>query len=71
VVELAGLRNPCAQIEGLASGLMATTLARAPCGELVRKAGVMAIVILGGTVRPGDPIAIELPRPPLRALAPV
>jgi MOSC domain-containing protein YiiM len=37
----------------------------------VRKAGVMAIVVRGGVVRPGDPIAIELPPPPLRALAPL
>jgi MOSC domain-containing protein YiiM len=71
LIELTGLRNPCAQLDGLQPGLMAATLGRGPGGELVRKAGVMAIAIRGGVVRPGDPIAIELPPPPWRALAPV
>ena len=44
VVEVTGLRNPCAQLDGIQPGLMAATLARDERGELVRKAGVMAIV---------------------------
>ena len=71
VVEITGLRNPCRQLDGLRPGLMAATLARDQDGGLVRKAGVMAIVVAGGEVRPGDPIAVELPAPPHRALAPV
>ena len=71
VVEITGLRNPCRQLDGLRPGLMAATLARDDKGGLVRKAGVMAIVVAGGEVRPGDPIAVELPAPPHRALAPV
>ena len=71
VVEVTGLRNPCLQLDGIAPGLMAATLARDAAGELVRKAGVMGIVIAGGEVRPGDAIEIELPRAPHRVLVPV
>ena len=35
---------------------------------LVRKAGVMGIVICGGVVRPGDRIAVVLPVGPHREL---
>lgn len=68
VVEVTGLRNPCAQLERIAPGLMAATLARDADGKLVRKAGIMAVVLVGGTVRPGDPIRIALPAPPHRPL---
>ncbi|HYJ81078.1 MAG TPA: MOSC domain-containing protein, partial [Longimicrobiaceae bacterium] len=71
VVEVTGLRNPCAQLDRLQPGLMAATLARDADGGLVRKAGVMAIVVAGGEVRPGDPIGVELPPEPHRLLAPV
>ena len=71
VVEVTGLRNPCAQLDGIRPGLMAATLARDDRGALVRKAGVMAIVCAGGEVRPGDPIRVELPPAPHRALEPV
>jgi MOSC domain-containing protein YiiM len=60
-VELTGLRNPCKQLDGIQPGLMAATLDRNGDGELVRKAGVMGVVLTGGEVRPGDPIAVELP----------
>lgn len=59
LIEITGLRNPCRQIDGLAQGLMAATLDRAPDGSLIRKCGVMAIVITGGEVRIGDPISLE------------
>jgi len=71
VVEVTGLRNPCVQLDGIASGLMAATLARDAAGGLVRKAGVMGVVIAGGEVRAGDAIEIELPPAPHRALVPV
>ena len=71
VVEVTGLRNPCAQLDRLQPGLMAATLGRDEHGALVRKAGVMAIVLTGGEVRPGDPIRVELPPEPHRPLAPV
>jgi MOSC domain-containing protein YiiM len=71
VVELTGLRNPCAQLEGIQTGLMSAVLGRDDGGSLIRKAGVMAIVVAGGLVRPGDAITVELPPPPHRALVPV
>lgn len=71
VIEITGLRNPCAQLDGLQPGLMAATLERDDAGRLVRKAGVMAVVLAGGEVRPGDPIEVELPPPPHRPLEPV
>jgi MOSC domain-containing protein YiiM len=71
VVELTGLRNPCAQLDGLQPGLMAATLARDDHGNLIRKAGVMSVVIAGGEVRPGDAIRVELPAQPPRSLEPV
>jgi hypothetical protein len=64
VVEITGLRNPCAQLDAYQKGLTAATLDRDADGELVRKAGVMAVVIAGGDVRPGDGIRIELPPEP-------
>jgi MOSC domain-containing protein YiiM len=71
VVELTGLRNPCAQLDGIAKGLLAATLARDAAGRIVRKAGVMSVVIAGGDVRAGDSIAVELPAAPRRSLEPV
>jgi MOSC domain-containing protein YiiM len=68
VVEVTGLRNPCIQLDGIQHGLMAATLARDEDGGLVRKAGVMGIVVAGGEVRPGDGIRVELPPEPHRAL---
>ena len=71
VVEVTGLRNPCVQLERLQTGLMEATLGRDDQGELVRKAGVMAVVIAGGEVQPGDAIRVELPREPWQPLEPV
>ncbi len=48
VIEVTGLRNPCVQLDGLADGLMAATLDRDEQGNLVRKAGVMGVVLTGG-----------------------
>ena len=59
VIEITGLRNPCRQIDSnIGPGAMAATLERAPDGSLVRKAGVMAIVVTGGEVRAGDTIEV-------------
>jgi MOSC domain-containing protein YiiM len=71
VVELTGLRNPCVQIDRFRPGLMQACLGRRPDGGLDRKAGVMAIVIEGGDVLPGETIGVRLPAPPHRPLQPV
>lgn len=68
VAEVTGLRNPCRQLDAFQPGLMAATLGRDAAGGLVRKAGVMAVVLAGGEVAPGDPVAVELPPPPHRPL---
>ena len=71
VVEVTGLRNPCAQLDRIQPGLMAATLGRDEHGNVIRKSGVMAIVVAGGEVRPGDRIREELPPEPHRVLGPV
>jgi MOSC domain-containing protein YiiM len=71
VVEVTGLRNPCLQLDDFQPGLMAAVLSRDEHGVLIRKAGVMAIVLSGGEVRTGDPILVELPPAPHRLQEPV
>jgi MOSC domain-containing protein YiiM len=68
IIEVTGLRDPCYQLNRLQRGLMSATLDRDEQGQLIRKAGVMAIVRLGGDVRPGDRIRVELPAGPPRPL---
>ncbi len=68
IVELTGLRNPCAQLDQFQAGLMAAVLGRDEHGKLIRKAGVMSIVAVGGEVRPGDSIQIKLPPEPHQPL---
>ncbi|NAS24209.1 MOSC domain-containing protein [Herbidospora sp. NEAU-GS84] len=71
VVEVTGLRNPCAQIDGFQQGLMKEVLGRDADGEVVRKAGIMGVVVTGGEIRPGDEIRVTLPDGPHRKLEPV
>lgn len=68
IVEITGLRNPCTQLDRFQPGLMAAVLGRNEQGKLIRKAGVMGIVIVGGKVNPGDAICIELPPQPHQPL---
>lgn len=58
IVQVTGLRNPCAQIESFRPGLLAAVLDRAADGSLLRLAGVMAVVVQGGAVRPGDAVEV-------------
>lgn len=68
VLEVTGLRNPCGQIDDFQSGLLDAVLDRTPDGELVRKSGIMTVVLAGGTVRADDAVAVELPPLPHRRL---
>jgi MOSC domain-containing protein YiiM len=61
VVEVTGLRSPCSLINGYQKGLMKTLIGMDSTGYLVRKAGIMGIVLEGGTVLPGDAVRVELP----------
>ncbi|WP_062438803.1 MOSC domain-containing protein [Herbidospora daliensis] len=71
VVEVTGLRNPCVQLDGFRPGLMKAVLDRDDEGGLVRKAGIMGVVVTGGEIRPGDQIRVTLPDGPHRKLEPV
>jgi MOSC domain-containing protein YiiM len=71
VIEITGLRNPCRQIDAFQRGLTAAVLGRDSEGHLVRKSGVMAIVITGGDVKAGDVISVDLPAGEQCALQPV
>jgi MOSC domain-containing protein YiiM len=64
VVRVTGLRNPCQQINNFRSGLLKVAITRDANGELVRKAGIMAVVERGGTVVASDTIGVELPPGP-------
>lgn len=68
VVEVTGLRNPCYQIDDFQDGLLKQVVGRDADGNIVRKTGVMSIVINGGDVRPGDQVRVELPPEPHRPL---
>ncbi|WP_026218988.1 MOSC domain-containing protein [Embleya scabrispora] len=68
MVEVTGLRNPCPQINAFQAGLLKAVVGRDEAGNIVRKAGIMGIVRIGGDLRPGDPIRVELPAPPHHSL---
>lgn len=71
LIEITGLRNPCRQLNTFQPGLMNATLDRDAEGNLIRKAGIMAIVLAAGDIKPGDAIAVDLPPEPRRKLEPV
>ena len=71
IIELTGLRNPCAQINTYRDGLLAAFRSESPTGETIRRAGIMAIVINGGVIHPGDEIRIEIPHGKTVQLRPV
>ncbi|MBT8233756.1 MAG: MOSC domain-containing protein [Saprospiraceae bacterium] len=65
VIQITGLRNPCNQLNGIQEGLMENLVYKNKKGELIRKAGIMAIVLKGGIVKKGDAILVNLPSKPL------
>jgi len=71
VVEVTGLRNPCAQIDGFQRGLLKAVTPRDPRGGVVRRAGVMGVVVHGGRVAVEDAVRVELPPQPWEQLRPV
>jgi MOSC domain-containing protein YiiM len=66
-----GLRNPCVQLDRFRPGLQRAVLDRDEQGNLIRRAGVMAVVLRDGVVRPGDPIELAPPPGPPAPLQPV
>jgi MOSC domain-containing protein YiiM len=71
VVEVTGLRNPCQQLNNFRPTLMQQLVWRADDGSIVRRGGIMGIVLAGGEICPGDPITVTLPAEPHRVLEPV
>jgi MOSC domain-containing protein YiiM len=71
VVEITGLRNPCQQINRFQPGLLKLVVGQDEHGELVRRGGVMGVVLVGGEIHPGDAVRVELPPLPHEPLAPV
>lgn len=71
VVEVTGLRNPCRQLDDFQAGLMQAVLDRDEQGRLIRRAGVMGVVVEGGQVNPGDGMVVTLPPYPHVPLEPV
>ena len=70
-LEVTGLRMPCKQLDDFQKGLTKAVLEKGPDGGLVIKSGVMAIVVCGGNIKPGDEIVIALPIGPHQPLSPV
>lgn len=68
LIQITGLRNPCGQLDAYQKGLTAAVLDKTENGELVRKAGIMGIVLEGGSIRAGDKIEITLPKLPHQKL---
>ena len=71
LVEITGLRNPCGQLNGVQEGLLSATIDKDADGNVIRKAGIMGIVLADGYVRPGDSIQVVLPPEPHQPLEPV
>ena len=68
LVEVTGIRDPCRKIEAAGPGLTKRLVERGG-GRVVRRAGIMGVVREGGTVQPGDAIALTLPPGPHRRLS--
>ena len=68
VIQITGLRNPCYQIDKFKPGLLKAVLDKDSDGNLIRKVGVMAIVLQSGEVKPSDEIRVEWPQKPYKKL---
>jgi MOSC domain-containing protein YiiM len=68
IVEVTGLRNPCHQLNGIQDGLLNAVLDKDETGNLIRKAGIMGIVLEGGVIKLDDSIKVVLPPLPYLAL---
>ena len=71
VVEITGCRNPCAQLNDVDERLLGEVAKMANDGSIIRKAGIMGVVLSGGEVGAGDPIAVEMPADTAARLQPI
>lgn len=67
-IKITGLRNPCNQLNSIKDGLMKAVLDDDENGNLIRKAGVMGVVVEGGKISVGEEIEILLPQKPYLTL---
>ena len=67
-LKVTGLRNPCAQIDTFQKGLLSAVISKGSNGAIIRKSGIMTVVLEGGVVQAGDPIVTQLPEPPFSPL---
>jgi len=70
-LQVTGLRDPCKKLNDIQAGLMEATIERNSNGGLIRKTGIMSVVIKGGEIKPGDPIRVEMPPEPYKPMGPV
>jgi MOSC domain-containing protein YiiM len=70
-IQITGLRNPCHQLNGHTPGLMNALLDQAGDGSLIRKGGIMGIVLTGGEISAGDAIEVWQSSVPHLPLTPV
>jgi MOSC domain-containing protein YiiM len=70
-IQVTGLRNPCSQLDGIQPGLMKAVLDKDEQGELLRKAGIMGVVLTSGQIKVGDNITVDYPNEPFEKLQPV
>jgi MOSC domain-containing protein YiiM len=71
IVEITGLRNPCVQLDKYQDGLRNAVIDRDDEGNLVRRAGVMGIVVQSGHLKKGARVQCEQPRGTYIPLGPV
>lgn len=68
ILEVTGLRNPCYQLDGIQQGLMQAVLDKDSQGNLIRKAGIMTVVLASGKIFVGDEIRVQFPGEPHQRL---
>jgi MOSC domain-containing protein YiiM len=67
-LELTGLRAPCVLLDRFRPGLRAAVTGTGLDGKFFLRGGVMSLVLLSGTIRPGDRISVIPPPTPYRPL---
>lgn len=70
-IQITGLRNPCSQLNKINDQLLKAVLQKDEDGTIIRKAGIMSVVLKGGKINVGDTIEIEFPEKPHKNLEPV
>ena len=70
-LKITGMREPCHLLDEIQNGLMKATVSKNEEGHIIRKAGIMSVVIKGGIVQSGDPIEIIYPKRPWQKMSTV